>query len=149
MVQFFDVKKFGADYAYTVDGSTVGEIENETFNAAGAVFKIHGVNVHPGYAKGKLVNAIRIVSDIIQELKKDSAPENTEKREGYLHPYVIQGGVEMVTLKILLRDFDIENIDVKSRRLRQIQEKIQKMYPKANRKVFLQYALLHICFKRL
>ncbi len=129
--KYFDVKKFAADFAYTVDGGTVGEIENETFNASAAVFKIFGVNVHPGYAKGKLVNGIRIVADIIKLLESEPAPETTEKREGYLHPYVIQGGVEEVTLKLLIRDFDMEGVEEKSKRLKAIQKEVADKYPKA------------------
>ncbi|MBL7066766.1 MAG: peptidase T [Candidatus Marinimicrobia bacterium] len=129
--KYFDVKKFNADYAYTVDGETVGEIENETFNAAAATFTVHGVNVHPGYAKNKLVNAIKIVSEIIQELKDDPAPETTEKREGYLHPYVIEGGIEKASVKLLIRDFDQSGMDEKSQRLASIREKIAAKHPKA------------------
>ena len=129
--KYFDVKKFAADFAYTVDGGTVGEIENETFNASAAVYKITGINVHPGYAKGKLVNGIRIVADIIKLLESEPAPETTEKREGYLHPYVIQGGVEEVTLKLLIRDFDMEGVEQKSERLKAIQKEVADKYPKA------------------
>jgi tripeptide aminopeptidase len=127
----FDVEKFGANFAYTVDGSAPGEVENETFNAMAASFTVNGRNVHPGYAKGKMVNAVRIVSDIVGALMDDSAPENTELREGYLHPYVIEGGVEKTTLKILIRDFEMEGMEAKSRRLRDIQTQMQAKYSKA------------------
>ncbi|RKY52588.1 MAG: peptidase T [Candidatus Neomarinimicrobiota bacterium] len=129
--KYFDVKKFGADFAYTVDGEKLGEIENETFNAALASFKVTGINVHPGYAKGRLVNALRIIADIIKELGNDPAPETTEKREGYLHPYVLDGGVGSANLKILIRDFEMEGIETKSKRLKEIQKKIAAKYPKA------------------
>jgi len=144
--KYFDVKKFNADYAYTVDGETLGEIENETFNAALATFTVHGVNVHPGYAKGKLVNAIRIMSEVIANLNEDPAPENTEKREGYLHPYVIDGGVEKATLKVLLRDFDKEGMKSKSVRLNEIRDKIAAKYPKAkvDLKIKNQYENMHV-----
>jgi len=128
----FDIKKFGADYAYTIDGETVGEIENETFNAAAATFTVRGVNVHPGYAKGKMINAVRIAAEIIKQLEKDPAPENTEKREGYLHPYVIEGGVEKSTIKILIRDFVQQGMNDKSRRLNQIRDIVAANYPLAN-----------------
>jgi tripeptide aminopeptidase len=127
----FDVKKFGADYAYTVDGETVGEIENETFNAAAAVFTVHGINVHPGYAKGKMVNAIRITAEIIKQLEEDPAPENTEKREGYLHPYVLEGGVEKTTIKLLIRDFEQKGMAEKAWRLHQIRELVAANHPRA------------------
>ena len=147
--KYFDVKKFNADYAYTVDGETVGEIENETFNAALATFTIHGVNVHPGYAKGKLVSAIRIMSEVITNLSEDPAPETTEKREGYLHPYVIEGGVEKVTLKVLIRDFDKDGMKSKSVRLNEIRDKIAAKYPKAkvDLKIKEQYENMHVKIK--
>jgi len=129
---YFDVIQFGADFAYTVDGSSVGEIENETFNAASAVFKVAGINVHPGYAKNKLVNALRVIGDIILELEGDPSPETTENREGYLHPYVAEGGVGEAMLKILIRDFDKRGMDDKAQRLRTIQQNVQKKYPRAS-----------------
>ena len=127
----FDIGRFGADVAYTVDGSTLGEIENETFNASAAVFTIRGVNVHPGYAKDKLVNAVRIAADIVQSLENDPSPENTEKREGYLHPHVIEGNVEKAQLKVLIRDFEAAGVELKSRRLFEIRDRISSKYPKA------------------
>lgn len=129
--KFFDVKKFAADYAYTVDGETVGEIENETFNAAAATFTVHGINVHPGYAKNKLVNAIKIIAAIVTELQHDPSPETTEKREGYLHPYILEGGVEKASVKYLIRDFEKSGMDEKAARLKQVCEKISRRYPKA------------------
>jgi tripeptide aminopeptidase len=136
--KYFDVKKFNAKFAYTVDGSKMGEIENETFNASGALFKITGVNVHPGYAKGKLVNAIRIAADIIKEMDTDPAPETTDKREGYLHPYVIQGGAGEAKIKILLRDFELKGIDEKGDRLNEIWKKMKVKYPKAKIDLYIE-----------
>jgi tripeptide aminopeptidase len=127
----FDVKSFGADFAYTLDGGPLGEIEFETFNAFLAVIKIQGVGVHPGYAKGKLVNAIRVVADIVTRLPKDMAPETTEAREGYIHPYDFQGQAEAVTLKLLLRDFDMEGIEREKTILTGIVEDVRSLYPKA------------------
>ncbi|MBN2103741.1 peptidase T [bacterium] len=129
---YFDVIQFGADFAYTVDGGTVGEIENETFNASSAVFNVTGINVHPGYAKNKLVNALRVIGEIIVELENDPSPETTENREGYLHPYVFEGGVGEAMLKVLVRDFDKRGMDDKAQRLRTIQQKVQKKHPKAS-----------------
>ena len=129
--KYFDVKKFAANYAYTMDGSTVGEIENETFNACAAQFKVTGISVHPGYAKDKLVNASRIVAELINAMADDPAPETTEKREGYLHPYAVEGGVEEATLKVLIRDFDMDGVEAKSKRLKEIQKEIQDKFPKA------------------
>lgn len=128
---YFDVKRFGAKVAYTVDGGTAGEIENETFNAMAAEFKIQGINVHPGYAKDKLVNAIRIGAEIVTELSADPAPETTEKREGYLHVHMIQGGVEETVIKLLIRDFEESGMEEKSARLHAIREKVAARHQKA------------------
>ncbi|OQX88908.1 peptidase T [candidate division KSB1 bacterium 4484_87] len=130
--KYFDIKKFGADYAYTIDGESAGEIEDETFSADTVHLTIKGVNVHPGYAKGKLVNAIKIAGRILDQLPKDRlSPETTEKREGYLHPYVINGGVEETTIKILVRDFTVEGLHEHEDFLRGIVEKVMADYPKA------------------
>jgi len=129
--KYFDVAEFGADFAYTIDGENMGEIEDESFNAMLAVFTVNGINVHPGYAKGKLVNAVRIMADLIAQLKTDPAPETTEKREGYLHPYAIEGGVEKCTLKVLIRDFTDQGMETKSMRLHQIRDSIAALYPRA------------------
>ena len=127
----FDIQRFGADIAYTMDGSEAGEVENETFNAASAAFIIHGVNVHPGYAKGKMVNAIRIAGEIINALKDDPAPENTEKREGYLHPHAVEGGEEKTVVKLLVRDFETDGMEKKFSRLRTIRDEIAAKHPRA------------------
>jgi len=136
--QYFDVRKFGADFAYTVDGASQGEIENETFNAESAVFTVTGVNVHPGYAKNKMVNAIRIASEIVTELGKVPAPENTEKREGYLHPHAIEGGVEKATVRILLRDFEAAGMEEKRGRLRMIKEELSARHPRSRIELDIQ-----------
>jgi len=129
--KYFDVGKFGADFAYTVDGGPLGEIEFETFNAFLAVIKIQGIGVHPGYAKDKLVNAIRVLADVVARLPKDMAPETTEARQGYIHPYDFQGQAEAVTLKLLLRDFDMEGIEREKSILTRIVEEVRGLYPKA------------------
>ena len=128
----FDVKSFGADFAYTVDGEKAGEVENETFNAALAVFAVKGINLHPGYAKGKMVNAVRIVADLIRELASDPAPETTQKRMGYLHPYGVEGGVDRASLKVLIRDFGESGMNAKSKRLEAIRSKVSAMHPKGD-----------------
>jgi tripeptide aminopeptidase len=127
----FDVKRFGADFAYTMDGGPLGEIEFESFNAFAANVTIEGVGVHPGYAKGKLVNAIRILGDFITRLPRELSPEMTEGREGYLHPYVVDGQAEAVRLRILLRDFDMEGIEKQQKLLRDIASEVQQLHPKA------------------
>lgn len=107
----FDVKKFGADYAYTLDGSLSGEIEDETFCADSAFVTITGADTHPGYAKGKMVNAMRVASDLILSLPQNRTPETTEKREGYLHPITFSGNVSEVKLHFLVRDFTVEGLE--------------------------------------
>ncbi len=125
----FDVGRFAAHAAYTVDGSTLGEIENETFNASAASFTVHGVNVHPGYARGKLVNAVRIAADLIAELRGDPAPESTENRDGYLHPCAVEGGVEKAVVRVLIRDFESEGVEAKRRRLEEIRGRVEAAWP--------------------
>jgi tripeptide aminopeptidase len=127
----FDVEKFGADFAYTVDGGPLGEIEYETFNAFSAELNIKGFGVHPGYAKGKLINAIRILADFVGRLPADMAPETTEEREGYIHPYVVDGQAEQIRLKILLRDFEMAGIDKQKEILHGIVDELRGIHPKA------------------
>ena len=104
----FDVKKFGAEWAYTMDGSQIGELEYENFNAAGAKIIINGKIVHPGYAKGKMINSITIASDFISRLPKNEVPESTEGYEGFFHLYQIDGKVEQTILHYIIRDHDKE-----------------------------------------
>ncbi len=130
--KYFDVKKFNADFAYTIDGEQVGEVEDETFNAAMGTFTANGVNVHPGYAKDKLVSGIRMIADVVKELENDPAPETTEKRQGYLHPFSMEGGTETATLKVLIRDFEKAGIKQRKERLQEIREKIDAKYSKGN-----------------
>ncbi len=127
----FDVERFGANFAYTMDGGPLGELECETFNAFGAVVTIEGVGVHPGYAKNKLVNAIRILGDFVVRLPRELSPEMTEGREGYIHPYVIEGQNEAVKMRLLLRDFEMAGIEKQQAILRAIATEVQEMHPKA------------------
>lgn len=102
----FDVAKFGAKYAYTIDGSTRGEVETETFSADAVVIKIHGINVHPGYAKGKMVNSQKVAAKFIDSLPKETlSPETTSGREGYVHPVSMNGNEELTVMKFIIRDF--------------------------------------------
>lgn len=107
----FDVERFGAQFAYTMDGGPLGEIEYETFNAYSANITIEGVSAHPGYAKDKLVNALRIAAEFLTLLPADLSPERTDGREGYIHPYVMNGKSESVLIKMILRDFDMAGIE--------------------------------------
>ncbi|MCX8056745.1 MAG: peptidase T [Ignavibacteria bacterium] len=131
--------RFGAKYAYTVDGESLGEIENETFCADTVILTIQGFNCHPGYAKNKLVNAIKIAAYFIENLPKDKlSPETTEGREGYIHPYIITGGVDVITIKILIRDFEEAGLKEKENYLKDLAEKIISKYPKASFKFEVQ-----------
>jgi tripeptide aminopeptidase len=104
--KYFDVAKFGAACAYTMDGETRGEIEMETFSADAMTITFQGFNTHPGYAKGKMVNAIKVAADFIQRLPKDKlSPEKTDGYEGYVHPYVVTPSVDKTSVKLLIRDF--------------------------------------------
>ena len=102
----FDVEKFGAQWAYTMDGSQVGELEYENFNAASAKISIQGKSVHPGYAKGKMINSILIANKIISELPKHEIPEETTGREGFFHVNDISGEIEKTTFSLIIRDHD-------------------------------------------
>lgn len=102
----FDVKKFGADYAYTVDGSVLGTVEYENFNAASAVIKVSGIGIHPGCAKGKMINASSLACEFESLMPKDEKPETTEEYEGFYHLVSMSGDVENAVLKYIIRDHD-------------------------------------------
>jgi tripeptide aminopeptidase len=124
-----DLKKLGARFAYTLDGSTVGEIENETFSADGVTIDITGVAMHPGYAKGKMENAIKIASDIVARLPRDVAPETTEGRAGFIHPVDLSGSMESAHLQLIIRDFDDAGLAEKEELLKQIANDVLSAYP--------------------
>ena len=129
--KYFDITKFGAQFAYTVDGDTPGELNKETFSADSAIITAHGRNIHPGTAKGIMVNSIRAIADIIVRLPKDIAPETTEGYEPYIHPHNLQGEEEKSILKILLRDFKTEGLAELKQRLEKIIEEVKPLHPKA------------------
>jgi tripeptide aminopeptidase len=107
----FDVKKFGAEYAYTVDGQSRGEVETETFSADAVTVKFLGKNIHPGYAKGIMINSMKVASLFVASLPKDKlSPETTEKREGYFHPTSLNGNEELTTVKFIIRDFETQKL---------------------------------------
>ena len=109
----FDVEKFGADWAYTMDGSQVGELEYENFNAAGALVSIKGKIVHPGYAKGKMVNSMYIATDYINSLPRLETPEHTKDRQGFFHLYSVTGEVDSTQLQYIIRDHDKEHFEAR------------------------------------
>ena len=126
----FDLKKFGAKYAYTVDGQTRGEVESETFSADGVTIKFHGKNIHPGYAKGKMINAVKIAASFIESLPKEKlSPETTEKREGYVHCVSINANEELATLKFIIRDFETPKLKEYEDFLKDLAEKAVQKFP--------------------
>lgn len=125
-----DLTKLGADFAYTVDGETLGSIEDETFSADGATLIIKGVSSHPGFAKGKMESAIKILGDILHALPKDRlAPEATEQKEGFLHPVSVQGNVEQAEAHFIIRDFDDELLAEHGRTLETLVQQVMENYP--------------------
>lgn len=109
----FDVKRFGCDWAYTMDGGEVGEIEYENFNAASAKLQIKGVSVHPGYAKNKMVNAARIAAELVSQIPADQTPETTQDYEGFYHLTGMEGNVERATVSYIIRDHDRKKFEAR------------------------------------
>jgi tripeptide aminopeptidase len=126
----FDVKKFGADWAYTMDGSQIGELEFENFNAAEATVKIKGKIVHPGYAKDKMINSIYIAQDFINSLPRLETPEHTEDRQGFFHLTDIKGDVEETTLKYIIRDHDLGHFEARKEMISNLVQEINSQYEK-------------------
>jgi len=125
----FDVKAFGAKFAYTVDGEDLGEISDETWSARTATVTFQGKSTHPGTAKGIMINAMYAIADYLNRFPHDMLPETTEGRVGFVHPYAGTIDVETSTLKILLRDFDVSGLDAKEKMLRDMVAKTAAKYP--------------------
>ena len=128
-IEKFDVKGFGAQFAYTVDGGTLGEISNETWSARTATLTFKGRSTHPGSAKGIMVNASYALADYLSRFPRDILPETTEGRVGFVHPYTGKVDVEEATLKVLLRDFDLSGLDAKETLLREMVKQTQAKFP--------------------
>ena len=124
----FDVKKFGADWAYTMDGSQVGELEYENFNAAGALVTVKGKIVHPGYAKGKMINSMYIATQFINSLPKMETPEHTEGREGFFHLHTINGAVEETKLQYIIRDHDLSHFEARKNVINKLAAELNSQY---------------------
>ena len=132
-VDHLDLKTLGAHVGYTLDGGGAGEIDGETFSADLAVVNITGVNIHPALAKGRMINAIRIACAFLERMpRQELSPEVTDGREGFLHPYRIEGGVGSAIMRILLRDFDTPKLADKAALLRTIAERLMADYPGAS-----------------
>lgn len=128
--KYFDVSKFGAKYAYTVDGDLPGELNKETFSANSAIVTAEGRDIHPGMAKDIMVNSIRAIADVIARLPRDMAPETTEKYEPYIHPHKVDGTITKSVLKLLFRDFKTSGLDEQKRILQNIIEEARGLNPK-------------------
>jgi tripeptide aminopeptidase len=134
-----DLKKLGADFGYTLDGGEAGSLEDETFSADAVQIIIHGVIAHPGYAKGKLVNAMKIAAEIMDALPKDRlSPETTIGKEGFIHPVRLDGLAEKCTIDFIIRDFDTTKLAEKEDYLKSITEKIMGQYPTAGFEFIVQ-----------
>ncbi len=135
----FDVKKFGAKYAYTVDGSGLGEIEYETFNASKATIHVQGRNVHPGYAKNKMVNSLKIAQEFDQSVPQNERPYNTEGYEGYYHLLEIHGNVESTEMLYIIRDHNKTEFEKRNRVMEVIVDKMNEKHKKSHVKMDLKH----------
>jgi tripeptide aminopeptidase len=128
-----NLKKLDADFAYTIDGETAGNIEDETFSADGVTIAIEGVSTHPGFAKGKMEHAIKIASRIVERLPKDTcSPETTEGKQGFLHPIAMSGALEKATLSFIVRDFTDQGLKQKEELLQAIVKDVMKDFPRSS-----------------
>ena len=128
----FDLAGFGADVAYTLDGTGLGDLETETFSAKSMRVTIRGLSVHPGSAKGKLVNAVKLAAELVASLPRERlSPETTEEREGYVHPHRISGGVEKTIVDFIIRDHDDDLLEQHTELLRELAERIAEKEPRA------------------
>jgi tripeptide aminopeptidase len=145
-----NMKKLGARYGYTIDGETAGSIEDETFSADGATLTIHGVSMHPGFAKGKMEHAMKIAGKILAKLPNKLAPEHTEGKEGFIHPVHIDGGLEKATIKFIIRDFSDGGLKRLAKTLQKITDTVLKEYPnsRAELQVYEQYRNMGKVLKR-
>ena len=127
-----NIKKLGADFGYTMDGETIGHIENETFSADAVTIKINGFTTHPGFAKDKMQHAIKIASQIINQIPKDKTPETTENKQPFIHPTGINGGLEKVEIKFIVRAFDTETLLALEEELKNITTQVLLNYNKCS-----------------
>lgn len=126
-----DMKKLGAQYGYTMDGESLGHLENETFSADGVTILIKGVPTHPGFAKDKMEHSMKIAAEIINRIPKDKTPETTEKKQPFMHPVSIQGGLEQVELKFIIRAFDTPTLKALEQELEEITKAVLANYKRS------------------
>jgi tripeptide aminopeptidase len=127
--EHFDVEAFGARYAYTLDGSDLGEIEDETFCADTAIVTFEGYDVHPGYAKGKMINAVRAAAAVVERLPREFLPETTDGKQPYLHPFDLKGEVSRATLRLLVRAFSEVELHAREDSLREVVAEVERLMP--------------------
>jgi tripeptide aminopeptidase len=127
-----DMNKLGADFGYTLDGGNAGSVENETFSADGVTIKIKGFSTHPGYAKNKMQHAIKLATQVINKIPKDKTPETTDKKQPFIHPTSIHGGLEEVEMKFLIRAFDAPTLEALEAELKKITEEVVSTYDKCS-----------------
>jgi tripeptide aminopeptidase len=131
-VDHFDIDAFGADFAYTFDGSEIGRIDDETFSASELRVRIEGHSVHPGTSKGKLVNSVKLAAALVGKLPKDRlSPETTDDREGFVHPHRVSGGAAATTISFICRDFDLAQLREHEQLLRDLADEIEREEPRA------------------
>jgi tripeptide aminopeptidase len=137
--QYFDVERFGARFAYTIDGGSRGEVEAESFSADAMTLVFTGFNTHPGYAKGRMVNAIKVAAGFISDLPPDRlSPETTEGGDGFVHPYVLEASVERTAVKVLIRDFSTAGLLDKERLLENLAAAVVSRHPGARVEVMVE-----------
>jgi len=135
-VEHITAAEIGADYGYTIDGEKPGEIEDETFCADSLEITVTGINVHPGMAKGKLVNAVKVAARIIEKLPRAAlSPETTADREGYVHPHQINGNVETAVIKFLIRDFTVQGLKRSEKKVAGIAKRVTAQFPGARSEI--------------
>lgn len=127
-----DMKRLGAQYGYTMDGESLGHLENETFSADGVTITINGIPTHPGFAKDKMEHSIKIAAEIINRIPKDKTPETTEKKQPFMHPVSINGGLEQVEIKFIIRAFDTPTLIALEKELEEITKSVLSNYKKSS-----------------
>lgn len=134
-----NIKKLSADFGYTLDGGTAGTLENETFSADAVTIKIKGFSTHPGYAKDKMQHSLKIAAQIINKIPKDKTPETTEKKQPFMHPTSINGGLEEAEVKFIIRAFDTPTLIALEEELKKITAEIVSQYDKSFESTNQQY----------
>jgi tripeptide aminopeptidase len=137
--KYFDVERFGAQFAYTMDGESLGELQVETFSADAITATFHGRNTHPGFAKGRMVNAIKVAADFIGSLPREGlSPETTEGYEGFVHPYTLEAAVERTAVRLLVRDFNTPGLEEKEALVARLAEEAAARHPGARAEIVVE-----------